>query len=464
MAYTCSWSCVSDTVIVPTVTTIMQQPSSSANMQQNSLPTMTIAAALAGQKVVDDSPFPTSCIKGDALSIKIYQEEYHRGLEDCKNVLRARLTLNKGDKPYFARDLSNKIGKVWKTSAGWKMVPLGKGYYDFHFDSADDLRKIWPAGTVNLKLGLLRFSQWTKDFKYLLPQEYWRERILKEITSAVDCCSRGSPPKPTRQNNNNKDVGDSMLAIGSTWTRVPVPVASTVTTTQRVLVSDMSTPTSFAPTSLAIPASFPAPTLTFNSQMGSVVTSTSANSQMDMSLSSNTFSFPLHNVFDKISPGEFPHTMQVLEVVSPAAHVDVHSESAEQLHLTSREVLENPTMDDVSGLLSDEVDHNRSSPKELEESPKGSIESAPHSSHVVEHQEVHEGSVESMQVQTDIVVEHDDVHAGSHALKSLVVVEPPSVVSGSIHTAKEQDVVILQKQEVHPSKNIHHGLDLWARV
>ncbi|RHN79186.1 hypothetical protein MtrunA17_Chr1g0174361 [Medicago truncatula] len=218
--------------------------------------------------------------------------------------------------------------------------------------------------------------------------------------------------------------------------------------------------------------------------MGPIVTSTVASSQMDMSLSSNTFSFPLHNVFDKISPGELPHTMPVLEVVSPVAHVDVHFEIVEKLHMTSREVLENPTMDDVSGLLSDEVDHNRSSPRELEESPKGShesernlsslreleespkvpIESTPHSSHVVEHQEVHEGYVESVQVQTDTVVEHDDVYAGSHALKSHVVVEPPSVVSGIMPTEKEQDVVILQNQEVHPSKNIQHGLDLWARV
>jgi len=128
---------------------------------------MTFAAALAAQKVVDHSPFPAPCLKGDALSIKICQEEYHRGIKDCKNALRACLTLNKGDKPYSARNLSNKIGKLWKTTTGWKMAPLGKGYYDFHFDSADDLRKIWAASTVNLKPSLLRFSQWTKDFKYL---------------------------------------------------------------------------------------------------------------------------------------------------------------------------------------------------------------------------------------------------------------------------------------------------------
>jgi hypothetical protein len=139
-------------------------------------------------------------------------------------------------------------------------------------------------------------------------------------------------------------VGASTSANGSIGIWVPVPVASTVTTTQRVPVSAISTPTriSLAPASLAIPASFPAPTLTFKSQMGPVVTSTVANSQMDMSLSSNTFSFPLHNVVDIISPEELPHTMSVLEAVSPVAHVDVHSEREEQLHLTSREVLENP--------------------------------------------------------------------------------------------------------------------------
>jgi len=80
------------------------------------------------------------------------------------------------------------------------MVPLGKGYYDFHFDSTDDLRKIWVVGTINLKPSLLRLYQWTKDLKYLsqkqthvslwirlleLPREYWRQRTLEEIASAV---------------------------------------------------------------------------------------------------------------------------------------------------------------------------------------------------------------------------------------------------------------------------------------
>jgi len=81
------------------------------------------------------------------------------------------LTLNKGEKLYSTRDLSTKLGKLWKTIMAWKMVLLGKGYYDFHFDSAKDLRKIWAAGIINLKPGLIRLSQWTKDFKYLAQKQ-----------------------------------------------------------------------------------------------------------------------------------------------------------------------------------------------------------------------------------------------------------------------------------------------------
>jgi len=155
MASECQWSCV------------FEATPSTALVQLASAPTMSFAAALVGTTVTDDKPFPSPCIKGDALSIKIFQDEYRKRLEDCRKVLRARLNFNKGDKPYSTCDLSNKIGKIWKTTTSWKMVPLGKGYYDFHFDSAEDLKKIWAVGTVNLKPGLLRFSQWTKDFIYL---------------------------------------------------------------------------------------------------------------------------------------------------------------------------------------------------------------------------------------------------------------------------------------------------------
>ena len=90
----------------------MSDTTPSTMVQSQALPTKSFAAALTGQAKNDDNLFPTPCIKGDALSICIGQDEYQRGVEECKNALRARLTLNKGDKSYSVRDLSTKLGKL----------------------------------------------------------------------------------------------------------------------------------------------------------------------------------------------------------------------------------------------------------------------------------------------------------------------------------------------------------------
>jgi len=224
-----------------------------------------------------------------------------------------------------------------------------------------------------------RFINYVSTCRWLHPQPPPNDKNNREKQLII---AEAAPPKPSRQNN---DVGASTSANGSTWTWVPVPVASIVTTSQRVPVS--ATHTSLVSTSLAIPTPIPSPSLNSNSQVGpvSIVTSTLATSQTDVpvsmsSLSSNSFSFPLHNVFDGISPEELPRAMPLLEVVSPVAHDGVHFERAEQLHQTSREELENPTLDDVTVTLSDDVENNRSSPRELVESPKGSQERVPHSS------------------------------------------------------------------------------------
>jgi len=337
MAYTCSWPCVSDTVPVPTVTATMQQPSSSTNVQQNALPIMTFAAALAGQKVADDRTFDEILVERDGFDFKV-EVQYERRPLFCHHC--------------FA------IGHNVSTCR-WLHPQPPK-------DKNDRGKQI-----VNVK---------------------------------------EAPPKATRQ---NIDVGASTSANGSTWTWVPV--ASTVTPTQRIPVST----TSLASITLDIPTS------TTQMDPVSIVPLVVATSQMDVTmfvphLSSNSFSFPLHNVFHKISPEEFPCSMPVIDIVSSVTHVDVHSKKAEKFPLTSREVLENPTMDDVTVTLSDDVEHNHSSPRELVQSPKGSHVSVSHSS-PVEHNKVHDVSIESVQVQTDNVVDQSDVHTGSRPTSLLPV-------------------------------------------
>lgn len=107
---------------------------------QNVTPlTKSFVAVLGGtsSSVVDDTPLPTPCLKGDTLSIKIGQDEYTKGLADCQYALWGRITLSKGDKPYTARDLASKLGKIWKMVHEWKLVSLGRGFYDFFLSEFD---------------------------------------------------------------------------------------------------------------------------------------------------------------------------------------------------------------------------------------------------------------------------------------------------------------------------------------
>ena len=79
-------------------------------------------------------------------------------------------------------------------------MSLGRGYYKLSFDSYKDLRTVWAIGTMNMKPGVLHLFEWTKDFNahtyclthvqvwirlMELPQEYWMEHTLCEISSVV---------------------------------------------------------------------------------------------------------------------------------------------------------------------------------------------------------------------------------------------------------------------------------------
>ena len=125
---------------------------------------------------------------------------YEKGMSVCKSNLCGRLVLNKGDKPYNTKDIKTKLYNQRKTRWPWSMMSLGRGYYEFTFASVNDLRMVWAMGTVNLKPGVLRLFEWTKDFNMHkqcnshpqvwirlleLPHEYWMDRTLREIASVV---------------------------------------------------------------------------------------------------------------------------------------------------------------------------------------------------------------------------------------------------------------------------------------
>jgi hypothetical protein len=190
--------------------------------------------------------------------------------------------------------------------------------------------------------------------------------------------TEAAPKQPPRQNKVSNDVGASTSNNGNNGTWVPIPVASTVNITQRVPVTATTAPISTSSVSVPTP------------QMGPIVSSTVAAPEFDRY---NNFSIPLQNVFDLITPSEFPLQRPVLELVSPVEHDDVQPEEVRKLTPEPREVEVNPLVtenteslldsetslgtlvtDDVSEPLQDGVEQDHVSPLELEESPKGACE------------------------------------------------------------------------------------------
>jgi hypothetical protein len=158
------------------------------------------AQALLNKVDVSLTELPKPCMKGNSLSIKISEEVYQSGLVNCNNYLHGRLVLSRGDKSLSSKELREKLLKLWKPVDGWKMIPLGRGFFEFRFSCEADLRSVWSSGAWNLNPGLLRLSRWTPDFNpfnqkqthsqvwlrfHYLPLEYWQPRILFEIAGAI---------------------------------------------------------------------------------------------------------------------------------------------------------------------------------------------------------------------------------------------------------------------------------------
>jgi len=69
------------------------------------------------------------------------------------------LVLEKGDKPSIAKEIIAKLSKHWKTTGPWKMITLGRRFYELSIASFENLCLAWAMGLINLKLGVLRLSQ-----------------------------------------------------------------------------------------------------------------------------------------------------------------------------------------------------------------------------------------------------------------------------------------------------------------
>lgn len=79
-----------------------------------SKPTRTFAQALNNICSIPLSQLPIPYMKGDAIAVKIPEEDYITCIKSCKKNLHERLLLSKGDNPYKIEDLRQTLMKLWK--------------------------------------------------------------------------------------------------------------------------------------------------------------------------------------------------------------------------------------------------------------------------------------------------------------------------------------------------------------
>ncbi|KAL8524256.1 hypothetical protein ACS0TY_014002 [Phlomoides rotata] len=102
--------------------------------------------------------------KGEFLSVTLDDLLVKRGVDELQNSLIARLIHAKGEEPYLLETLTRKLEATWNISGGWKLIPIGRGYYNVQLSNLDDRDRILGRTSWSLKPGVIRVQRWVWDF------------------------------------------------------------------------------------------------------------------------------------------------------------------------------------------------------------------------------------------------------------------------------------------------------------
>ncbi|KAK0591093.1 hypothetical protein LWI29_035565 [Acer saccharum] len=112
-------------------------------------------------------PFPMSATplkKGGYVSFQVDPVAYQSRLDLCKNALIERVFLSSGERPWKLAELKAKLSTLWMISADWRLISLGRGYFQIILKSLEVKNQIWGLSSVNLKPRVLHLQPWIPDF------------------------------------------------------------------------------------------------------------------------------------------------------------------------------------------------------------------------------------------------------------------------------------------------------------
>ncbi|KAK2633785.1 hypothetical protein Ddye_028577 [Dipteronia dyeriana] len=142
-------------------------------MNSNPLPGGKSYADLLKTPEASVQSFPltsTSLKNGGFVPIRVDPVAYQSILELCKNSLIRLVVLSSRERHWKLADLKAKLGKHWMMSEDWRLISLGKGYFQIILVSWDK-NKVW-----------LRF--------YDLSWEYWHPKIIFYFARGIEVLVR----------------------------------------------------------------------------------------------------------------------------------------------------------------------------------------------------------------------------------------------------------------------------------
>lgn len=100
----------------------------------------------------DATQFPPRVVLGDTVRIRIIQAVYEVEMKDCSTHLHGKVTMQKNDVPITTQMLRIKLKGIWKNLNNWSVTPLGRGCFEFKFNSIADMRQALAQVTISLNL------------------------------------------------------------------------------------------------------------------------------------------------------------------------------------------------------------------------------------------------------------------------------------------------------------------------
>ncbi|KAI9198847.1 hypothetical protein LWI28_023034 [Acer negundo] len=86
-------------------------------------------------------------------------------LELCRNALIGHVVLSSGERPWKLVDLKARLSKHWMLNSDWRLISLGRGYYQILLKSPAEMNHVWGFDLVHLNPGILCLQPRVPDFK-----------------------------------------------------------------------------------------------------------------------------------------------------------------------------------------------------------------------------------------------------------------------------------------------------------